>query len=289
MRDTVFITTKPLQILVAVSIIKQLGIEKSSRLIIIDSFRNAELVCERMASAEWSLKNLELAFMKSRREAHSFVSANKTRNVFIDGDVGVRWFLDLLYLKSFFRNRKINVYEEGLGTYRTDIYSNIKKKLFNFFGIGTNYGGCIFTDNIYLYDKCEYLKNFPSLRKKAIGISCGVSDIISNEVEFWSRVFGCDPIVVKNNAECNIYLSSWTIDKEFLKSFRKMSGDKYIKPHPHIKENLRFEFSEMISGCTPAEFILMDLVKKYEKVNVFHHGSSVDRYISAENLEFKKI
>lgn len=289
MRDTVFITTKPLQILVAVSIIKQLEIEKSSRLIIIDSFRNAELVCERMASAEWSLKNLELAFMKSRKEAHRFVLTNKARNVFIDGDVGVRWFFDLLYLKLFFRNRKINVYEEGLGTYRTDIYPNLKKKLFNFLGIGTNYGGCVFTDNIYIYDKCEYLKNFPKLREKVIRITCGVFDIISDEVEFWSRVFGPLPVVVKDNNECRIYLSSWKLDEKFLILFRNMSGDKYIKPHPHIKENLKLEFADVIPGGIPAEFILMDLVKKYKNVKVFHHGSSVERYILAKNLEFKKI
>src|SRR5690606_35901220 len=116
----------------ALSVINQLNIRTKAYLVIVDSFFNARSVYERMKSTDWEFSGLSFEFFVSRSEAHQFVRMHKVNNIFIDADVGVRKYFDLLRMKLNNRLLSINVYEEGIGTYRTDLYPGVKKLIFDF-------------------------------------------------------------------------------------------------------------------------------------------------------------
>lgn len=289
MRDTAFIVTKPLQILVALSIIKQLDIRDKTHLVIVDSFFNANLVYQRMKSIDWDFSELSVKFCKSVSEAYQFVGRSGVKKFFIDADVGVRKFLSLVHLKIKCWPLSINVYEEGLGTYRADLYSGIKKTILDLMGIGTQFGGCALTNCLYLYDPEAYRENFPKYKKKLNKISSSPVDTILLYFTSLSHIFDHTLLAERASDSCHIYLSTWHVDYNFIEKFSALPGDKYLKLHPHIKTVDGASWGALVSRTAPAEMILIDMMKKYKSVNVFHHGSSVERYISGENITFTTV
>lgn len=281
--------TKPLQILVALSIIKQLDIRDRTHLVIVDSFYNARLVYERMKSADWDFSDLAISFCASHREAHQFSIESGINTLFIDSDVGAQKYFDLLKIKLKRRNLNIKVYEEGLGTYRTDLYSGTKKTIFDFAGIGTHFGGCALTSQIHLCDPEAYHKNFPKYKKPVKKLELGPLDIIRQYFPSLSHIFDyCSPAAPTSDL-CHIYLSSWHVDRSFLEKFSMLAGDKYLKLHPHIKVTGEWGLGTLVSRTAPAEMVLLDMMEKYKSVSVFHHGSSVEQYISGKNVIFIRV
>lgn len=289
MKDTAFIVTKPLQILVALSIIKQLNIQATSHLVIVDSFFNAEMIFERLKLADWEYSNISIEFCNSTKEAYKFVGSIAINNLFIDADVGVRKYMCLLGIKIRRRLKKIFVYEEGLGTYRSDIYSGLKREIIKFFGIGVHFGGSGITNGVYVCCPSEYLENFPKYRKSVEKIRCSPQEILRLYFDKFSCIFDYSPSSGLCGEVCNIYLSNWQIDRKFTEKFSALPGDKYLKPHPHIKAEDLSEYGTLIGRTAPAEMVLIDLMEKYKFVNVFHHGSSVEKYISAKNIAFIRV
>lgn len=289
MRDTAFIVTKPLQILVALSIVKQLNIRNKAHLVIVDSFFNARLVYERMKSIDWEFSGLSFEFFESLREARKFARMCKINNLFIDADVGVQKYFYLLRMKFNNRLLNINVYEEGVGTYRTDLYSGVKKSILNLAGIGAHFGGCVLTSRIYLCEPQSYRKNFPNYKKPIEKLILGPTDIIRQYFSSLSHVFDHCSLAAPTSDICHIYLSSWHVDHHFLKEFSMLAGDKYLKLHPHIKVTDEWGQGTLVSRTAPAEMVLLDMMEKYKSVNVFHHGSSVEKYISGGNINFIKL
>lgn len=289
MRDTIFIVSQPLQILVALSIIKQLGIDQRSYLAIVGTFYNARLVYERLATANWELSPLSIKFFESHKDANKFIIKSRASNLFTDGDVSVKKYLELQSIKLRRKSITINVYEEGLGTYRTDLYSGLKKRILNLLGVGTNYGGCILTDSLYLFNPDLYKNTFPKSQVKLVQIAMRPVDIISSYFDSLSFIFDHSPISRGSEDVCHVYLSSWGVDYDFLKEFSKLRGDKYIKLHPRAKAIRGENYGVMVSRTPPAEMVLLDMMGKYKTVNVYHHGSSVEKYFSEKNVVFLKV
>ena len=284
--ENLFIVGKPLQVIVAASIIKQLKIANRSKIVIFDSFFDAKETYERLKSASGCLRPVTLGFADTPRKAIEIAKSSKIENVFIDSDVGFRRYTDLALLKLVRPEIKINVFEEGLGTYRTDLYSGLKKKLFDLIGIGTNYGGCSLTNNVYVFNDNQYANNFPESKSRICKIIESVVDIINDDIEYWIYIMNYGDIKPSDPTHCNVYLTSWNIDSSFIQEFLKMSGDKFIKPHPHLKERLNFAFTGIVAPAVPAELVLLDLSKKYNVVNVFHHGTSAKNYVVMDNVFF---
>jgi hypothetical protein len=89
---------------------------------------------------------------------------------------------------------------------------------------------------------------------------------------------------------CAIYLSSWTVDDAALARLRIVDGLRIIKLHPHIKIDHCEGGNVMnVHHAIPAEILIRFASKHCKSVTVFHHGSSVTRYISRPNLEFIKV
>lgn len=289
MRNAAFIVSKPLQILVALSIIKQLGIQTTSYLVIVDEFFNAGPIYERMKSVNWEFSDLAVEFCRHHNDAYKFASTNKIENIFIDSDIGTKKYLQLLNIKFKHRATNISVYEEGLGTYRPDLYSGVKKSIFDILGVGTQFGGSSFTDSLYLYHPNEYQNTFPGYRKRLEKINLSPLDILRLYFNEFSFIFDYVGVSRQSSNECHLYLSSWDLDYNFIERFLAFPGDKYFKPHPHIKTTDLSEYGTLINRTAPVEMILADLKEKYEIVNVYHHGSSAEKYFNEKNVIFVRI
>jgi hypothetical protein len=289
MRDTAFITTKPLQIMVALSIVKQLNLHDRAHFLVVDNFFRARSVFERLTLADWEFSRLDITFCPSYKDAHEFVSRNRIKNLFIDSDVGFRNFIALFRLKLKNIKLIINVYEEGVGTYRSDLYVGIKKILFNLIGIGCQFGGSVLANALYLYDPEEHRRKFPKFRKKICKINLSHADFIRENLNNIRYIFDYNYVCGGASRICYVYLSGWQINDDFIKLFLDLEGDKFIKPHPAIKSNVLDTVKSsvrVIPNHVPAELLILDLERKYEKIIVLHEGSSVERYLSKENLEF---
>lgn len=288
-RDTAFIVSQPLQILVALSIIKQKQIVESSYLLIVGTFYNAKMVFQRMKEVEWPMSGLAIEFFETHKAASRFSVKNNVKNYFCDGDVSLKKFFELLYLKFNVPSIRINVFEEGLGTYRADLYSGVKRNILRFLGVGTNYGGCVLTDRLYLFSPEAYRGVFPESKVKLEKILNRPIDIIILYFQSLSYIFDHSVVLEKSDEVCNVYLSSWVVDYDFLQKFSALPGDKYIKLHPRSKDEGAKDCGILVSRTAPAEMALVNFMEKYKSVVVFHHGSSVERYIPEGNITFVKI
>ncbi|MBV7410711.1 hypothetical protein [Maritimibacter sp. DP1N21-5] len=289
MYEFAFIVTKPLQLLIAVAIIRQISAENKSCIVITDSFNGARIVVSRLGAVDWDLSSIDVRFCANREDAELLAANLGVRNIFVDSDVGIRRFRNILRTQMRSDHPEIWVYEEGLGTYRTDLYRRPKRCFFGMLGIGTRFGGCALTRGVYVLDPALYQDSFPHNKKEVHKIICMPSETIDCDFDVWCHVFSYSPITSNNGEVCSVYLSGWHIESDELTRFRTMSGDRYFKPHPHIKFAPPVRGVHMISAAAPAELVLMDLRKSYRHVNVFHHGSSCERYVSDERISFSNI
>lgn len=273
--------------MVALCIVQQAKFETKPVFVIIDAFCGAGQVAEQL-SCEFDQLQTPV-FFDSRQAALLFLKKRKFDNLFIDSDVGLRNFLTLASLKFANPNISIHVYEEGLGTYRTDLYSGYKKKLFGLIGIGALFGSCRFVTSVYVYRSQEYIDNIPENGIKVREIQGGVHQFLVENRDALKRVFGFDGIksISPHFLCCSIYLSSWEVDAEFLSYFQGLEGDLFIKPHPHIRGCEEINGIKLIGANVPAELVLADLMKAYDSVVVFDRKSSVRRYITGKNLVYK--
>ncbi len=284
----VFLISKPLQLMVALCIVQQGTWKSKPVLIVVDAFSGASGVAERIANNFDCLQRV--VFFTSRKMALAFIKKEKFLHLFIDSDVGIKNFVSLLAQKLANPKISIDVYEEGLGTYRSDLYFGLKKFVLKYFGVGTYFGGCKLVSGIYVFNVNEYKKNNINKRSKVYSINEGIFEFIMRNHDALRCVFGFNGISheSKTNSGCSIYLSNWKLDSSFISYFKNIDGDLFIKPHPHILNCNQFEGITTIKANVPAELVIAELIKLYELVTVFDHKSSVRRYIVSEKLIYKQ-
>jgi hypothetical protein len=288
-RNYIFIAANPLQILMSASIIRQLELVKNSVLIIHGGFTGAKEIVENFSIKNIVLDGLKIIYLNQRKDAFSLINKSKPSGIFIDGDVGFKNFITLLYLKCFNKKLKINVFEEGVGTYRNDLYRGTKKLIFRTIGIGSNFGGCKLTSCIYTTNPKRYKTIFPNNLAEVHLIKDGPATTILRDYDAWALIFNYKEIEKINSNECNLYLTNWNFKSDSITDILKLQGDFYIKPHPRCNVAISIPEVVVLNTAAPAEMLIFDLAKKYNVVRVYHHGSSVEQYFSDFNVMFKKI
>lgn len=281
-----FLISRPLQLMISLCIAKHDKFESRPVFIIVDDFCGALKVSEKLHSEFVELQTP--IYFASRKLALNFLNQEKFDSIFIDGDVGVKNFLSLFLLKSRSSKTKIHVFEEGLGTYRTDLYSGVKKIIFPLVGIGIFFGGCRFVSNVYVYHVKEYQDEIPTNAFKAREIECSLFKFIKKNKSAFNRLFELEEFIPKseNFERCSLYLSSWDVDEVFLSEFKQLKGDLIIKLHPHIRKSIIMSGIAVVDSQTPAELVLLELISRYNHVHVYHHNTSTARYINASNLTY---
>jgi len=289
-----FIVTKPLQFLIATALKNQLDARIKFKLLIINSFDGSESVSAKVVDSGLGWDSA--SYYQTKREAMQSLYSDRVDSVFIDSDVGFSNYVGLSLFKARFLATNIYVYEEGTGSYRDNLYSGVKSFFFKMIGCGTAFGHSLPVSGIWLYKPEKFKKKFKRYRKQIHKIEKSVFRMTVENTIKLSELFNGAEIYSKINRKqnnCALYLTSWTVDKDFLKKFIDISGDKYIKPHPHLidsqLDSSQLNSVELPSGA-PAEILILAFSEKYDVVYVYHHGSSLEEYVQEfRNVVFVKI
>jgi hypothetical protein len=301
MSKVAFVITKPLQLLVSLAIIETFSKELTTDLIITNDFCDAESISKRINThLKKAMKQINgVIFFENQTTAYKHLMKSAYDSIYIDSDVGFKRYIEILWIKAKKYKSKISVYEEGLGTYRNDIFKNdgaydfIKKKIFHILGIGYGFGGNFLVNEIYLFNPIEY--NSPQNKKIIINkIYYDIPYILNKYTILLAEIFlvasHFTKALNKNINLCTIYLSNWTMDEAAISKISKISDLLLVKPHPHIKTKLdHVPKTIFIDQSIPAEILIDVACDFYEKVIVYHHGSSVPRYANYENIEYIRI
>ena len=288
-----FIITKPLQLMVVMAIIEQLPDEISKELIVIDAFFGAKKIAEKLTTSnpKWQ----RTVFFENPSAAFRHCRERRYDSVFLDSDVGFRKNIDLMRLKLSTPKTRIAVYEEGLGSYRQDIYHGAKRGIFALMGVGVYFGGNWLTKEIYLFRPNEYINNFLEKTADVIHIKTFISQLIIKYKTEFDELFELaelksDLARASSNNVCDIYLTSWSWDGETMKRLMQCDSCRVVKFHPHMKGILvssEHQFDVSVSPEIPAEILITIASKIFKNVRVLHHGSSVVRYLNLINVNFE--
>lgn len=287
-----FIITKPLQLLVALAIIDQLSDVTTSDLLLVDAFLGAKDITKKLTDSHQKWRRA--SFFKNHEAAYKHCRRKKYDRVFVDSDVGLRKNIDLIRLKLPTLKTRICVYEEGVGSYRSDLYYGLKKKLLTFVGAGTCFGGNWLTKDIYLYCPSEYTSKFPYGRVSVVQIKISITNLIHKYDHEFDSLFDLGMLRTKlthfaSKEVCDIYLTSWSWDDGAMKRLAASDSCRIVKFHPHIKTIpplLANGFDVSVPSSIPAELLIAAAAAMFKRVRVMHHGSSVTRYLDIRNVEF---
>lgn len=275
--------------MVVLAIIDQLPRDIQKDLLIVDYFSGAQKVSARLN--ELNLAECSVWFFADEAKAFSFVRRRRYKKIFIDSDVGFIRNLTLIKLWALCPESRIAVYEEGVGTYRNDLYAGLKKRIMEALGCGVYFGGNWRTSELYLYQP-ELCQN--KLRAQKLPIHKSISSLLVCMANTFEYIFDSadffEKIMQRNeSSRCLIYLSNWQLDKAVVDQLKQMRCLTIVKPHPHIKElGMLNEMEGMVLAPAgiPAEMLISMVSRKFDHVKVLHHGSSVVRYVNYESVEF---
>jgi len=257
-------------------------------LYVADHFFNSKKISE---SKELNKVFEKVKWFKTRNEAIYVAATKKPKTVYIDSDVGLNPLIRLCILKLRSKKTKIHVYEEGIGTYRTDLINNkIKKTIYNIVGAGCYFGGAFITDKIHVFNVDLYKKNIPFLSYKVISITPPFETWLKENKQKLINIF-CQGFKIEETTDTKIaslYLTDWSIDMKTVKEVPK-SSRLFLKPHPHIKKEVIDKLPndrdiEIVPSEIPAEILINILLEKFSKVNVYHKNSSALTYLNDSRI-----
>lgn len=258
----------------------------NNNLYVIDAFYDSKRIAESKILEQTFSK---IFWFKSKKDALHAATIQRPSTIFIDSDVGVKNLLDLCKFKIKSLRTEINVYEEGLGTYRNNfVNSNTRKMVLNLFGVGCYFGGCFLTKKIHVFEPEIYSQKIPSLKEKAVKISIDFSKWIHENKNELIAIFspGFKIWCSSNQNTAHLYLSDWNIDANFIKNSLNLDNF-YIKLHPHIKNAFTNDFKQLlfIPQSLPAEVALILLIEKFKTITVYHKNSSCMHYVSSTKIK----
>jgi hypothetical protein len=279
--------------MVIISMLEQFPKTTIKELLIVDCFSDAKGVSQRLSLV--LPQDCMSWYFEDEKSAYSWVFAKKYSKLFIDSDVGFLRWLTLINIAIRSPKTQIAVYEEGLGTYRHELYSGIKKIFLESLGCGVYFGGNLRTKELYVYspEECD-----TPVRAKKIKIEKKIDKILVEKKEFFKIIFNANKYLdhiehfLGDEEECEIYLSDWKLDHARVSGLTRSHKLLLVKPHPNIKTLNKLQFgpnTELIEAGIPAEILMMWASARFKLVRVFHHGSSVTKYSQHKNIRYTKV
>lgn len=293
MLRSAFIITKPLQFMVAVSIIEQENLSDCVDILVVDVFSDAGKFVESYHRISPGWGNMHL--FKKHADAYRHARTRKYRQLFIDTDCGIQKAFTLLRQKVASSSTEILVYEEGVGTYRSDLYGNpIRRLAVRAFGGGAAFGGSAFTNGIYVYDPPLYLHQVGRLGGSPCKIKTSLIDFVRANRGTLDNLFAVPEVTSSRQGEpCHLYLTSWRIDEGVTAAIAAKPGIFLIKPHPHLAhlsvDDSKFMSASVIAAGVPAELLILRLLDNHPNLTIFHHGSSAARYLDGAGATFVNV
>ncbi len=301
--NRLFIISKPIQYLIALTIKEQLDNGKNN-LLVIKHFQDPELFIRKVEKSDW----FYIYSTYNKAKLIYLIGFNKYDEIYIDSDVGFLNYLLLFTIKVFRPRLVINVFEEGMGTYFSEnyFYNKFKLYVYSLLGIGTNFGSCIFTTSIFLYDIDRYLINCKRKPNNVFKIEKSIEDICKNNFNFLDENCVDLTVVIESYKpkleNCLIILGTWieprnsldSLDNSILKAIEEANYNSnsdlvIVKEHPNLnrRNNIPdFKSSIIFNSSTPAEFLIFYLLSFFKTIKVIHHESTVSFYVKSPQVKF---
>ncbi len=278
--QTAFIVTKPLQFMIADMIARQENEGEHIDFLVVDLFAGASDFVERFNRLD--RENQRAIYFAEQRAAYAHAAEAEYGIVHTNCDVGFR----IYQMLKRFKGKSVRVYEEGVGTYRNDLYSGFKRRLLHGRGIGTVFGGSDIAQFIYVFDPASYYQRVQGIRAIPVKIDGSVAGYVSENRTILSHLFGAGD-QEPSDKSATVYLSDWDVDQRIVARLRK-EDPFFLKPHPHRKESLSGE--DVLPGGVPAEVLITILAQAYRSLTVYHHGSSAAHYLAGmPGVKFRRV
>lgn len=290
-----FVATKPLQIMISMAISDQLRPESRFHLVVVTDFCDADVIANRLRACDsrWS----DVTVVSSKRDAIAQCAEAHYDRVFIDSDVGLRNAWSLKALKASVPSMRLCVLEEGVGTYRQDIYPPGRGLAVRALGASSHFGGLSVTDEVWVYSPEAYRSCFPRQAHKVRAMDSSLQSWISDNVALLELIFvggSLDDSLLwgAEGGRCVLYLTSWIWSAEACATVGAWGGRSVLKLHPHIRtdeDQLHRLFDYVVPASIPAELVVLALARRFDEVVVFHHGTSTEQYIDHPGLVFHNL
>ncbi|AIM39170.1 hypothetical protein KO02_22660 [Sphingobacterium sp. ML3W] len=288
MRKNYYLVTTPLQYCNAINI----STEGINILIFLSDFEGANTLFDRIRNSTYWDSTYSFS---TYNQAFEFINRNVSIEdyLYIDSDYGMRTALKLRKIKT----KEIFVYEEGTGTYRSDLISathpnKILVMLLKFFGVSEYFGGSRFVKGLYMYDVAKHEKLVPDFHKTRLrfrrsfldNLELIKMDLISKEQrDFYKKLVA--------GRDVHLYLTNWNynikIDKILTDNRNEMKNENalyLLKPHPRlINSEFEFVYDSILSNSALVEILLIDFKKFSKSLTVYHEGSSALLYLTDIN------
>lgn len=289
MTKNIFIVSKPLQFVIATILREQLN-AANNFFFVIDNIGWSHFIKKRRNDY------CECVFFDNHKAAYKHLNRYDNYDLYIDSDVGFYKYVQLAITKLFSNAENIFVYEEGIGSYRNNLYSGFKRKIFEILKVGVYFGGSYFVSGIYVCDPAKYINSTKS-KKAVMVLNKTPYDFFVERAEDLISDYNLSGLIgnLRNmkGDECTLYLGGWDFDREAMEVLAESPAPRLFKPHPHCGSKNDFNhFSYcdiLIDYSIPAELLLCILSGMYKNIKVLHHGTSAEWYVRCNNVHFEKL
>ncbi|WP_217602699.1 alpha-2,8-polysialyltransferase family protein [Chitinophaga sp. GbtcB8] len=214
------------------------------------------------------------------------------------------WLLVPALMLYFIPCKNIYIYEEGIGSYRTDIFKNLaryKRKIRELFGVYEYPGFHPRVKGMYVYCKEYYLKKLAPYSKhktlNAFSFNMSFPNMLENNKELAKELFQFNiqrAFPHLKNKRLVLYITSWPLNESF---FDVVNLEEYdyciIKPHPHITDVDSFnkwknDCTIIINSIILSEFLIKQLLDENNTLDIYHCSSTALLYLS-EHPNIRKV
>jgi len=281
MTNRYVIFTKPLQFFNAFNIPE---VDENSIFLMTNSFFQADLFFQKILNQT----SIKCFFFEEARDPYLWLEKNALDGdfLYINTDYGVKPMLWMWNLRSL----NIFVYEEGIGTYRTDLISRsfLVKMCLKILGFKSYFGGGRFTKGIFVYDIDKYLSTKDNLKIEVRNFEMNFFDHLKN-FKFRNLLFDVKINFINdiNNKDVLLYISSWSLYPNLdVVLSEYVNYITVFKPHPHIVnslDNLFDLFQYQIDGNIMVEYLILNILENAKSLVVLHENSSSMLYFSNDS------
>lgn len=292
--SSIFVCSKPIQVLNCVSIVHHYGIKDARLYVYYRGIADHEGFREYFDTSSYSVLFKDVCWFKDLEQVVDVLNPREYETLFIEDD-RVSFYFRFASRKT----KRLVVFEEGLGTYRGQYqytFSFLRKlkwkTIAKVFGCGFEFGSGRKTDYV-MVQKPELFRFLnPVSAHKVLGFP-GLMSVIGDSAEEWSSLIGQTlGIGIEAHHRVRLILGTWGGAPGFSKSSIESQYDFLIfKPHPHDGSGFVIGAIQLPKSWVPAEVYIDYLALRCSQLEVDHYSSSAALYLNNRypNTHFRNL
>lgn len=289
---SIFICSKPLQLLNCCSIIRKYNINDSEVHLITSGIHDSTNFINFIKNTNHHHLIKKLLIYKNYIDVINLIKGSNYESLFIESDC-----VSLYNLIAPLKKKYLSVFEEGIGTYIENYSQNFKglkrlkwETLSIITGCGLKFGHGRKTDFIFIKYPELYNNLYPKKSKKTLLIPGFIEEIEHNLTSWEDQIHSEIGPISKNGGPANLILGTWGgFPSKYSKNIKNKNIATYYKAHPHDGLQIENHNTKIIKkSWIPAEACIILLSKKYSYLDVYHLGSSTAFYCEEKykNVKF---